>query len=392
MIKKRILILNGSHSDIPLIKAAKKLGFYVITTGNMPNLIGHQYADVTYKVDFFLKDKILKLAKKLRIDAICSCANDFGAITASYVAEKMKLQGHDSYKISKIIHEKDKFKRVALKNNLPVPNGKSFSKAEAAISSIKILKKVIIKPVDMTGGKGVSVAERWADIEQGIKNAFAASKCKRIIIEDFIDGSLHSFSTFLKNKKVIFYYSDNEYLAKDSYSVTTSFGPATNINDSKNTLINFVEKISHKLDLVDGIFHCQYIFDGKNPWIIDVTRRCSGDLYPYPVNLRHNFFWEDVIIRSSAGLLAGRLSKLESPGFFGRHCVMAYQNGKIKSLRISDALKEFVVEEIILIPRGQFVKNYNIDKIAILILHFKSLKIAELIIGNLDNYIKVEFN
>ena len=42
---KRLLILNGSHSEIPLIQEAKKLGYYVITSGNAPELIGHTYAD-----------------------------------------------------------------------------------------------------------------------------------------------------------------------------------------------------------------------------------------------------------------------------------------------------------------------------------------------------------
>ena len=56
MTKKRLLILNGSHSDIPLIKAGKELGFYVITTGNNKNLIGNKYADEYHPEDFSDKD------------------------------------------------------------------------------------------------------------------------------------------------------------------------------------------------------------------------------------------------------------------------------------------------------------------------------------------------
>jgi len=60
MIKnKKLLILNGSHSEIPLIKSAKSLGFYVITTGNNPKLIGHQYSDERCFADFSNPDAIL---------------------------------------------------------------------------------------------------------------------------------------------------------------------------------------------------------------------------------------------------------------------------------------------------------------------------------------------
>ena len=87
--KKKLLILNGSHSDIPLIKSAKSLGYYVITTGNNPKLIGHSYSDERCFADFSDPDAILVIARKLNIDAVCSCSNDFGIITASYISEKI---------------------------------------------------------------------------------------------------------------------------------------------------------------------------------------------------------------------------------------------------------------------------------------------------------------
>ena len=49
---KKLLILNGSFSEITLIQAAKKLGYYVITSGNNPQLIGHQYADEYIPADY----------------------------------------------------------------------------------------------------------------------------------------------------------------------------------------------------------------------------------------------------------------------------------------------------------------------------------------------------
>ena len=42
---KKILIPNGSRSELALIYAAKSKGFYVITSGNDPSLVGHKYAD-----------------------------------------------------------------------------------------------------------------------------------------------------------------------------------------------------------------------------------------------------------------------------------------------------------------------------------------------------------
>ncbi len=102
--KKKLLIAGGGHSDIPLIKAGKELGFHVITTGNNKDALGHKYSDEYHYGDFSNKEEILELAKKLKIDAICACSNDFSAITASYVAEKMGLSGHDSYETTLLLH------------------------------------------------------------------------------------------------------------------------------------------------------------------------------------------------------------------------------------------------------------------------------------------------
>ena len=65
--KKKILILNGSHSELPLIRGAKSLNLHVITTGNAPSLIGHTEADEYYAADFSDKEEILELSKKTAV-------------------------------------------------------------------------------------------------------------------------------------------------------------------------------------------------------------------------------------------------------------------------------------------------------------------------------------
>ena len=85
--KKKILIAGGGYADIPLIKSAQKLGFYVITSGNNPDDLGHKESDETCLADFSYPEAMLSIAKGLGVDAICSCANDFSAISSAYVAE-----------------------------------------------------------------------------------------------------------------------------------------------------------------------------------------------------------------------------------------------------------------------------------------------------------------
>ena len=118
---KRLLVLNGSFSEATLIEKAKELGYYVITSGNNPSLIGHAFADEYIGCDYSDKESILELVKKNKIDRIVSCANDFGVITASYVAEKLSLPGHDTYKNAVLLHRKDLFKAFIQKLGIRTP-------------------------------------------------------------------------------------------------------------------------------------------------------------------------------------------------------------------------------------------------------------------------------
>ena len=49
---KKILILGGSHRDIPLIEASQELGFFVITLGDRDYYLGHDYSDKYYLVNY----------------------------------------------------------------------------------------------------------------------------------------------------------------------------------------------------------------------------------------------------------------------------------------------------------------------------------------------------
>lgn len=372
--KKKLLILNGSHSEIPLIKSAKSLGFYVITTGNNPGLIGHRYSDECLYVDYSNPNAVLEIAKKQNIDAVCSCSNDFGIITASYISEKMGLSGHDSYETTKILHEKDLFKKFSMENDIPTPYAESFDDMDKALSSIKKRTfPLIVKPIDMSGGKGVSLVSSARELPEAIKLSFSSSRSKRIVIEDFLEGSQHSFSTFILKGKVVFYFSDNEYSYPNPYLVSTSAAPAVNVNEVTDDLIKNVEKIATVLSLKDGIFHIQYLYSDKKAYILEITRRCSGDLYPYPVEYSTGLDWAGWIVKAEAGINCSDFPKASQKGYCGRHCIMSTGNGVVKNLFIDPFIEENIYDKLIWLKTGDRINHYLTDKMGVVLLKYESM-------------------
>ena len=117
---KKILMLGGAKQQIPIIKTAKDMGYYVITCDYEPENPGHKLADEYYNVSTTDLDGVLELAKRLKIDGIIAYASDPAAPTAAYVAEKMGLPGNP-YESVKLCTEKDLFRTFLKEHGFNCP-------------------------------------------------------------------------------------------------------------------------------------------------------------------------------------------------------------------------------------------------------------------------------
>lgn len=129
----KVLLLCTSHNDLGLIRALRKLDYYIIATGNISGLPGEKYVDEYIQADYSDMERILEIAKEKEINAICQCCNDFGVYTAAYVAEQLGLPGYDSYETTLLLHNKDKFKQFAREHQILTPRSFSFRRTGRCI-------------------------------------------------------------------------------------------------------------------------------------------------------------------------------------------------------------------------------------------------------------------
>lgn len=390
-MKKKLLIAGGGYADIPLILAAKQLGFSVITTGNRPDELGHQYSDEYVQEDFSDPEAVLSLSRKLEIDAICACCNDFSAISASYVAEKMGLPGHDPFAITKLLHHKDSYRKFAIDNKILSPYAKGFDSIESALNEIKNFTfPVIVKPVDLTGGKGITKITDFNEAAEAINKAFSISREKKIVIEEFVVGTRHGFSTFLRNGKVVFFFSDNEHYYKNQYMVSGASTPSIANANIEQILCSESEKIASLLSLKDGVFHIQYILRENEPVIIEICRRSPGDLYIKFVEIATGVDYPSWIVKASTGSNISQLEQVRPKGFYTRHCVMADKAGTVNNIIFDKAIKNNVIDKFMWWTKGDIVEDIMTSKFGIVFLQFKSMDEMLDITENLPYLINVE--
>lgn len=391
---KKILILNGSHSEIPLIKAAKDMGLFVITTGNNPELSGHKLSNKYINADYSDCEKILELAKQEEIDYICSSANDFGIITASYVAEKLGLGGHDSYETTLRLHHKDQFKEMVNQYDLLSAKGRKFKNKDEAIEYASSLDyPVMIKPVDLTGGKGVTKATTKEEKIEGINKAFDMGRDKTIVIEQFIEGTYHSMDTYIVNKKVVSIYSDNEYAHYNPFYCAISGGPADDFELVKEDLVKEFEKVANILNLVDGKLHCQYIMTKDyKPYVIEFSRRLSGDMYGIPVKRAVGIDDAKLTIMSECGMdISKEVFIKEQKKNTGRYIMQAPHNGTVTDVLVNPEFEKHIYDKYEWWQSGFEINDYYKDKLGVIFYEFEDREEMIKSINNIDRLITFKY-
>ena len=371
---KKLLILNGSFCEEPLIKTAKQMGFYVFTTGNMPELCGHKFADKYINADYSNKEAILQIVKSENIDHIVSCANDFGALTASYVAEKMGWDGHDTFANAKTLHHKELFKKFCYENSIPSPHSTSFSNLQNAIDFAKNQDfPIIVKPNDLTGGKGISRADNPSQAKTAVENAFAISRDKVVVIEPFIEGTQHTFVGFLINKKVYCCTGCNCYSVVNPYLIQSETFPADDFDHDKIILTEIEERIAQKLNLADGIFALQYLKKDGHIYVIETMRRPFGNQFLTLCSLTTGFNWEKAQILAQTGQNPTLPISTPKMKYCGHHGIMARRNGTLVSYSIDNDFEKHLFNKIVMKNPGDEITNYLNERIAYLYYQYDNI-------------------
>ena len=376
---KKLLLLGGSHAEIPLIKAAQDLGWYVITTGNAREGLGHPYAEKNVFADFSDKEAMLELARAEGVSAVCSGCNDFALLSTVYVCEKLGLPGHDSFATSLEIHHKDKYRALASRLGIPTPRAitvRNEQEFETAISALTF--PIIVKPVDLTGGKGIHRAANAEEARAAYKDATSRTREDHVVVEEFVIGSNHGFSAMLVKGKVAFAFSDNEQYFVNKYLVSGANTPSTTAAEGLAKLREYSERIASELNLVDGILHIQYIerADGT-PVIIEICRRPPGDLYIKFVKYAAGVDYPKFIIMAETGEDISGIADVPTQGFWLRHCVMAgpeIENGStVRDVTFAPEIRDNIVETFLWHKVGETIADKLTYKAGIVFFKFDSL-------------------
>ena len=381
---KKILLLNGSHSELALILEIKKQGAYLITSGNYKNGIGHHFSDEYFKCDFKNFKKLALFCKEKNVSHVLSSANDQAYLSAGKIADILGFSGYDSKEIRETLHQKDKFKYWATTNNIKTPKLIYSSFQKKIINKVYNNKFYLHKPFNQSGGKGIKKIQG----NKILKHINDQGKYKNFIIEEFLPGQNYTVSAFIKNQKISKSFSDQEFSYKNKYTINNSVAPAGLKKKMLKAICNEINKIARLLNLVDGLLHTQLLVDKNKFFIIEMTRRLSGDFYSLPAGKLSGISWEKKFLSYFIKKIHFKKIKNNIKSL-GRFCLMATKNGKISSFHINEKIYPFINKFVKIKKEGDFIHNWKNERVAIFFMLYPSRKVGIEISKRINQYIKI---
>lgn len=201
---KTLMILGAAYSQVPLIQAAKELGYRTIVVGVKGNYPGLAIADEVCYTDIKDKEGVLKIAEENNIAGVTSCGMDTSLITIGYVCDKMGLCGLTE-EAAHISTNKYLMKCTLINSGVNTSKFYKVSNVEDLESAIKNLNMpLIVKAVDLQGSQGVNIARTKKEVFEGYERTMRDTKEKYCIIEEFIEGEEFGAEAFVKNGEILF--------------------------------------------------------------------------------------------------------------------------------------------------------------------------------------------
>lgn len=402
MAQKRLMLLGGLRYLKPVIDAAHKQGYYVITADYLPNNIAHTWSDEYCNVSIIDKEAVLHEAQRLKIDGIMSFACDPGVIAASYVQNKMGLPSFGPFESVEILQHKDRFRAFLEEHGFNVPKSKGYCKVEDALEDASLWEyPIIVKPTDAAGSKGVTRVNDSEHLREAVEYAFDKSLSGHIIIEDFIEKqgcSSDTDSMSVDGKLVFVSFCAQRFDAEatNPYTPAAYSWPSTFTKEQEDYLTSEIQRLITLLNLKTVVYNIEVrvATDGR-PYIMELTPRGGGNRLCEMLRYATGVDMITAITRAMVG--DSILEAIEQKPYLGHWAEIilhADESGVFDHLEISKGLSADIVEEDLWVKKGDKVDSFEgaNNAIGTLVLRFETAEKLEYAITHQNEWLKVIVN
>ena len=277
---KRMLLLAGTNLTLEAISLAQKMGVWVAVTDYNENTPAKNISDAAFNVSTTDIDALEKLCREQHIDGVFTNWIDSMLPWGARICERMHYPYPFTLEQIDMYTDKEKFKNLCLKYGVPVPkqycSNNNFSNAEID----KIEFPVIVKPVDSSGSRGISICENKLQLKKAIDKALHYSASKKVIVEQYIEGDEITVNYVIEDGIAMLTSVHDRYFNTEQEGVIKT--PDIYIYPSKYTSL-YLEKLDflvtemlNKTGLKNGSIFMQACVKDNKIYLYETGMRLNG--------------------------------------------------------------------------------------------------------------------
>lgn len=206
MQQKRLLVLAAGILQVPIIKRAHEMGYYVIAADGDSNACGLQYADKAIVANITSEEEMLCIAREEEIDGVIHPCSEVSMHVMGRINDEMGLSGISREQAIRATN-KHLMREAFEKGGAPSPKSILTESAEDAWNHLQndFQTNAILKPSRNSGSRGIAKVVRDIAKEEFLELynvALNESRDKSVLIEQFIEGPEFSIEIIVWNGNV----------------------------------------------------------------------------------------------------------------------------------------------------------------------------------------------
>ena len=279
---KKLLMLGTSLGSTEIVQTAKDMGYYTIVTDNLDpgRSSAKKVANEYWMISTNDLDLLEKKCREEKINAIFAGISEYNLDRVKELTDRLGLPCYIESAAWKYARDKSAFKKKCREIGIPIVDEYTVSNPPLPEELTVIEFPVVVKPVDGTGNKGLSICNNEDELIEGCKKARENSESGNILIERYITGEESWRYYFLADNVIRHVYSGCVFRQPGyptflyligTCAVTDYYEFKEQVNEK---CIDFLKNIGCK----NGISWFQFIKDEKGKfYALEMAQRMSAD-------------------------------------------------------------------------------------------------------------------
>lgn len=279
---EKLLMLGTSLGSEDVIQYAKEQGIYTIVTDYLPpersraKLISDEY----WMINTGELDLLEVKCREEGVTAVTCGVSEFNLEMTMELCKRLGLQSYCTPEAWHFSRDKADFKKLCHEVGAPVAEDYYLTDALTEEELNKVTFPVVVKPVDLSGNRGITYCNNKPELIEAYHYARSVSKNPKIVVERMLKGR-EWYGYYALAEGIIHQIGLVEMVAQPGY-LKNLYSISTTVTDHVEKFMEeinpSIEKVLHTVGCKEGVAWVQVMLDEDGHfYILEMGYRLTGD-------------------------------------------------------------------------------------------------------------------